>query len=32
MNPCDYRELMETHHLERDNFVLFDGFGEGVLE
>jgi hypothetical protein len=32
MDPCDYRELMETRHLERDGFVLFDGFDEGVLE
>jgi len=30
--PCDHRELMDTRHLERDNFVLFDGLGEGVLE
>jgi hypothetical protein len=23
---------METRHLEHDDFVLFDGFDEGVLE
>jgi hypothetical protein len=23
MDPCDYRGLMETRHLERDDFVLF---------
>jgi hypothetical protein len=32
MDPCDYRELIETRHLERDGFVLFDRFDEGVLE
>jgi hypothetical protein len=29
--PIDPCELMETRHLERDSFVLFDIFGEGVL-
>jgi hypothetical protein len=32
MDRCDYRELMETCHLEHDDFVLFDIFNEGVLE
>jgi hypothetical protein len=32
MDPCDYRELIETRHLESDGFVLFDGFDKGVLE
>jgi hypothetical protein len=32
MVPYDSRELMETRHLEPDDFVLYDGFGEGVPE
>ena len=25
MDRCDYRELIETRHLEHDSFVVFDG-------